>query len=152
VTFIDFERQEIPDEISIPGIPIGFVIVLIFPGLMQKDRLGAVIDSALGILAGGGILFAIGYFGEIILKKEAMGGGDIKLLAMIGAFVGVEKVFLTLMLASFIGGIPALIAKYRYGQEAIPFGPYLCLGAFASVMWGGNIMEYLTNLYTIPNF
>ena len=86
--FIDLERQEIPDVITLPGIGLGVLTAALYPEFLAASRMGALISSVLGIVIGGGSLYLIGYIGEIVFKKEAMGGGDIKLLAMIGAFLG----------------------------------------------------------------
>ena len=86
VTFVDIERREIPDVISIPGILAGILLVTAFR--LDGDHMGSGINSLIGVLVGGGSMFLLGYIGELIFKKDALGGGDIKLMAMIGAFLG----------------------------------------------------------------
>ncbi|MDD5439906.1 MAG: prepilin peptidase [Candidatus Omnitrophica bacterium] len=142
-TFIDFERQEIPDVITLPGIILGLVVVAAYPALLGKMRSEALLDSLLGIVAGGGSLYAIGFLGEIVFKKEAMGGGDIKLLAMVGAFIGWKLVLVTFFLAPFFGSCAGIIAKLREGKEIIPYGPYLSFAALISVLWGEKILGFL---------
>lgn len=145
-TFTDFERQEIPDVITLPGIAAGLLAVSIFPELLTGTRLEAVINSILGILVGGGSLYILGFVGEIIFRKESMGGGYIKLLAMIGAFLGWKLTLLTFFLAPFFGSFTGLILKIREGKEVIPYGPYLSLAALISVLFGERIIGFLFHL------
>ena len=137
ITFIDLEFQIIPDVISIPGIPIGWVCA--FLALEQVT----LVDSLLGALLGGGILYAVasGYY--FFTKREGMGGGDVKLLAMIGAFLGWKSVLFTLFAASLVGSVIGLLAAWRSGdggKYAIPFGPFLAAGALVYVFWGQEIL------------
>jgi len=142
-TFIDFERQEIPDIITLPGIVLGLLTVVIYPELLGKGRMDAIVDSLIGILVGGGSLYAIGFLGEIVFKKEAMGGGDIKLLAMVGAFMGWELTLVTFFLAPIFGSLAGIIAKIKEGKELIPYGPYLSLAAFISLLCGRDIIRFM---------
>ncbi len=94
-------------------------------------------------MAGGGILLAIGFFGNWIFKKESMGGGDIKLIAMLGAFLGVEKVLLVFLFAP-LAAIPfALYMKFARKAETIPFGPFLALAGALLFVYGGRIGKTL---------
>ena len=95
IAFIDLNEEIIPDVISLPGIAIGFIISFFVPYI-------SLINSALGILAGGGIILVIAMGGSAIFKKEAMGGGDVKLAAMIGAFLGWKYIIISL----FLGFLP----------------------------------------------
>jgi len=148
-TFVDFEFQIIPDEITLGGLVIGVILCLLFPRLHNTDsRITSLIQAGLGILAGGGSIYLIGKFGEIIFKKESMGGGDVKFLAMIGAIVGWQQVFLIFFIAPFFGAIVGIILKIRKGVELIPYGPYLSLATFLILLWGRNILEY----YFMYNF
>lgn len=139
ITFIDLRNQIIPDFISLPGILLFFLCSFIVP---WTDP----IQSLLGILVGGGTLyiFALGY--QFLTKKEGMGGGDIKLLAMIGAFLGWKGALATLILGAFAGsviGIILIIFKGKDLKYAIPFGPFLSAGAFCTLFFG----EKLIHLY-----
>jgi len=142
-TFIDLERQEIPDVITLPGIVVGLVTVLIYPDLIGKARFAALLDSFLGIIVGGGSLYLIGFLGEMVFKKEAMGGGDIKLLAMIGAFLGWQSTLLAFFLAPFFGASAGIVARLKHGKEVIPYGPYLSLAALVAVFWGDKIISLI---------
>lgn len=145
ITFIDLDHQIIPDVISLPGILIGLTAAFL-PG--NPDW----IDSLLGILIGGGILWAIaeGYFR--LTGREGMGGGDVKLLAMIGAFLGWRAIPVTLMIASLTGTLLGLALMLRRGegrQMAIPFGPFLAAGAVVALFVGEPLMHWYFNLTRI---
>lgn len=142
VSFIDFERLEIPDIISLPGIVIGLGVSVIYPELLSKGRFEAFIDSLLGVLIGGGSLYLLGFLGEIVFKKEAMGGGDVKLLAMIGAFLGWQGALLTFFIAPFLGILAAVKAKIIQKKGVIPYGPYISLAAFITALWGRNLIDW----------
>jgi leader peptidase (prepilin peptidase)/N-methyltransferase len=81
--------------------------------------------------------------GQFIFKKEAMGGGDVKYLAMLGAFLGYKDAVFIYFLAPFFGSIVGLIMKYKYKLEIIPYGPYLSLAAFIVMLWGQRIFRTL---------
>ncbi|MFH1691418.1 MAG: prepilin peptidase [Candidatus Omnitrophota bacterium] len=140
-TFVDFDFRIIPDEISVGGIIVGLVFSLLFPGLhhMPTHILG-LWQSFLGVLVGGGVLWVLGCIGDFIFKKESMGGGDVKLLAMIGAFLGWKLALLTLPLASVFGAIIGIIIKIRTKESLIAFGPYLALAAFINIFWADKIL------------
>jgi len=146
ITFIDLEHMIIPDILSLPGIPV-FFLAGVF--LMEVPWLEAV----LGLLTGGGILLliAIGY--EFIAKREGMGGGDIKLLAMLGAFFGWKSLIFLLLVSSLTGalvGIVVMLIKGRDLKYAIPFGPFLCLAALAYIFWGDEFTRLLFYVYGLP--
>ncbi|MFH1995749.1 MAG: prepilin peptidase [Candidatus Omnitrophota bacterium] len=143
-TFVDFERQEIPDEVSLGGIVIGLVISAVFPDLMGAEaRWVSLARSFAGALAGGAVIYAVGFLAECIFKKEAMGGGDVKLLAMIGSFVGWQMAILTFFIAPLFGSIVGIVMRIRHGSETIPYGPYLSMAAMTAFIFGNNILAYL---------
>jgi leader peptidase (prepilin peptidase) / N-methyltransferase len=138
ITFIDIDHRIIPDVISLPGIPLGFAASFVLPRLTWTD-------SLLGILAGGGSLFAIAWGYQLITDKDGMGGGDIKLLAMIGAFLGWQGVIFTIMASSLIGTLAGVVLMVRAGKGmklAIPFGPFLALGASLYLFFGPAIIHW----------
>jgi leader peptidase (prepilin peptidase)/N-methyltransferase len=138
MTVIDLFHQIIPDVISVPGIGVGLVASLIIPHI-------TFFDSMMGILLGGGSLFLVATLYQWLFKREGMGGGDVKLLAMIGAFLGWKPVILTILLSSFIGsitGIAIMLIKGKDFKYAIPFGPFLYLGAVISLFYGANIISW----------
>ncbi len=134
-TFADFEHQEIPDQVSIGGICAG-VMSSLFTGL-------TFLGSLIGALTGGAIIYLAGVLGKAAFKKEAMGGGDVKLMAMIGAFLGWKLVILTFFIAPFFGAIVGITLKIRTGQEVIPYGPYLSLGALIALFFGDAVLRLL---------
>lgn len=143
ITFIDLDIQEIPDVISLPGIVLGLILSAAYPDMLGKTRLESFLNSLFGIIVGGGSLYLIGFIGEMVFKKEAMGGGDIKLLAMIGAFLGWKLTILAFFIAPFFGSITGIIVKLREGKEMIPYGPYLSIASFVSLIWGEFILKML---------
>lgn len=143
VSFIDIENFLIPDCIVYSGIGLGLVLSFFYPGLhlSSASPLVALKTSFLGVLLGGGSLFIIGYLGGLVFKKEAMGGGDVKLLAMVGAFLGYKSVFLTIFLSSLAGsiiGLTLIFLKIKKRTDYIPYGPYLALAAVISLFWKGH--------------
>ena len=143
ITFIDLRHQIIPDVISLPGIPVFFLLAVFFMNL-------TVWESLLGILIGGGCLFAIAFLYEIITKREGMGGGDIKLLAMLGAFLGWKSLFFILFVSSLLGavvGVSAMIMKGQDMKYAVPFGPFLSIAAVAYLFVGADVMKFLFFYY-----
>ncbi|MCP4633017.1 MAG: prepilin peptidase [candidate division Zixibacteria bacterium] len=146
ITFIDLDHLIIPDVISLPGIPIGILLSLLPGGL-------GFIESIIGFLAGGVGLYLIALFGNLVFKKESMGGGDIKLAALIGAFLGWKGVLLTIIISSLIGAISGILLLLlsssfaKKSSHAIPYGPFLALGAIVSMFWGNQLINlYFTYL------
>lgn len=138
IAFIDLNDQIVPDVISLPGIVIGFIISFFVSHISYMN-------SALGVLVGGGIILIIGLAGSIIFKKEAMGGGDVKLAAMIGAFLGWRYIMISLFLGFFLGalaGILLILSKIKSREDAIPFGPFIVLGSFITLLWGEKIISW----------
>jgi leader peptidase (prepilin peptidase)/N-methyltransferase len=138
ITVIDLYHQIIPDVISIPGIGVGLLGALIIPHI-------TFFNSLLGILLGGGSLFVVATLYQWLFKREGMGGGDVKLLAMIGAFLGWDAVILTILLSSLIGSITGIIIMVLKGKDfkyAIPFGPFLSLGAVTALFYKNEIISW----------
>ena len=138
VTFIDLKHQIIPDAISLPGIGAGFLASFVLPRITY-------LDSLLGIALGGGILYfvALGYY--LITKTEGMGMGDVKLLAMIGAFLGSKAIVMTIFLSAFLGavvGIAIMVIKGKSRKYAIPYGPFLSISALLSLFWGDVLLAW----------
>ena len=143
-TFIDFEIQEIPDEISLGGIVIGSLLAMAFPSILgEASRVHGLLNSLIGAVAGAGSIFLLGVLGKMAFKKEAMGGGDVKLMAMIGSIIGLKLVILTFFIAPFLGVVPGIISKLKNGAETIPYGPFLSAAALISVFFGNSILGLL---------
>lgn len=138
ITFIDLDHQIIPDVISLPGIAAGFVASFFIPWL-------AWYQSVLGILVGGGSLLAVAWIYERLTGREGMGGGDIKLLAMLGAFLGWKAILPIIFLSSLAGtavGVPVMLLQKGDTKLAIPFGPFLCFAALVYLFWGESIIGW----------
>jgi len=151
ISFIDLDHQIIPDILSIGGLTAGLFFAIFRPAFKALYPKFNILDSLLGVLLGGGVLFliAIGY--KFIAKREGMGGGDIKLLAMIGSFCGIKGVLFSLMAGSLLGtvvGIPVMLAKGQGTKYAIPFGPFLSLGALLYIFVGNFFVRYVIDMVT----
>lgn len=143
ITFVDMRHQIIPDALSLPGILVGWVATWV-PGAAVSWA-----DSLIGIIAGGGALFLVAVVYERITGREGMGGGDIKLLAMIGAWMGWRQLHLIVLVASLAGtiiGITFLLLSGKGLRFRIPFGPFLSLGAVICFFFGHEIMRWYLNL------
>ncbi len=141
ITFIDLDHKIIPDVISLPGIPIGLVASFALPTITLKA-------SALGLLIGGGSLWFVAWAYNLIAHRDGMGGGDIKLLAMIGTIIGWKGVIFTIFASSVIGscvGITMMLIKGKNMKFAIPFGPFLSIGAIAYVFFGAQFIAWYLN-------
>jgi leader peptidase (prepilin peptidase)/N-methyltransferase len=142
VIVIDIHHQIIPDVISLPGIILGVLFSLVSDTVTWQS-------SLIGLLAGGGVLYAVAYFYFLLRKADGMGGGDIKLLAMIGAWLGWQSLPFVIFASSFSGSIIGLIAMFyqkKGGRTRIPFGPFLSLSALIYTFYSEKIL-YLFNLY-----
>jgi leader peptidase (prepilin peptidase)/N-methyltransferase len=143
LTAIDLEQRLLPDVITYPGIVLGLVLALFLPHL-------ALVEAVLGVLLGGGIFFLTGWIYERITGKRGMGGGDVKLLAMIGAFLGVNSLPYIIFLSAALGtlaGIGLILAGggWRGGQwrtTRIPFGPFLAAAALIYLFIGDKIVKF----------
>jgi len=139
ITFIDIDYQIIPDVISLPGIPLCFLAAVFVMGV-------PFLESLIGILVGGGILYVIAVGYEWIAKREGMGGGDIKLLAMLGAFFGWKSLLFIVLCSSLTGaivGVTLMVIQRQDMKYAVPFGPFLALGAVAYFFLGDAFLQYL---------
>ncbi len=147
IIFIDLHYQIIPDRLSLPGIVIGFIGSFFNPLVSWQQ-------SGLGLLIGGGVLYGVAISYVLLTGKDGMGGGDIKLLAMIGAFLGWQSllyvVFVSSLTGSIIGGTALLLQK-KDRQTRIPFGPFLSLAALSWLFFQAEILTvwqwYLGNLH-----
>lgn len=149
ITVIDLHHQIIPDVISLPGIPLGFLASFFIGDLYHVGDLLGWKNSLIGIVAGGGSLFLVATGYELLTKKEGMGGGDIKLLAMLGAFLGWRAVPFIIFAGSLLGsiiGISVMLAQKKDSKLAIPFGPFLAFGAILYIFFGRQIIHWYFSL------
>ena len=147
-TFVDFEHRIIPDEISVGGMAAGLLFSALIPELHGMDvGTGSLIWahfkslgwSVVGVLVGGGAIYAMGILGDFLFKKESMGGGDVKLLAMAGAFLGWGKVLLVFFTAPVLALPFALYGRWYKNEAVIPYGPFLSLAAGIQYFYGDLI-------------
>jgi leader peptidase (prepilin peptidase)/N-methyltransferase len=163
VTFVDLADWTIPNEVTLPGIPIGILCSLVgmfvpSTGFLVHD----VLDSLLGVALGGGILYGLDKLTLLLAKKRGMGFGDVKLLAMLGAFLGWKSVFIIIMMASLIGsviGVTLLVLSKRMGPETedapqgghyLPFGPYLAVSGLLYLFFGEWMIAAYLSFLTAP--
>jgi len=138
IIFIDAEHQLIPDMISLPGIVVGLALALVNPYVGWQD-------AVIGILAGGGSFYLIAWVYYLITKREGMGGGDIKLLAMIGAFQGWQALPFVVFISSLLGtvvGIGAMVKQRKGGRTVIPYGPFLAIAALFYLFFRREILLF----------
>lgn len=162
VTFIDLEHQIIPHAITLPAIPLGLLMSLLF----HSPPFG---EALVGAFAGAGLLYLVAVYGEVLLRKESMGGGDVNLIAAIGAFLGWKKMLLALFLGAVFGSVIGLIllgvrgSGFRGqgspscpqpptpnpqppGDTRIPFGPFLAGGAAVALFFGESLIRWYLSL------
>lgn len=146
LSVIDLDFYIIPNEITYSGFVIGTLHSLISPGHIGEDSAWTGLFTAMhGAIIGGGSLWLVGWMAKLLMKKEAMGMGDVKLMAMAGAWLGWKGAVGSIMLASIIGSIVglALVSLKRLRLESrVPFGPFLALGIFVFMMWGDALVAW----------
>jgi leader peptidase (prepilin peptidase)/N-methyltransferase len=159
VTFIDLEFQIIPDEITYTGSLVAPLVCAIFPFFQQdsvafptsiEPHLAGLISSLAGALLGGGTLYAVGWLGKAILKREALGMGDVKLMIFVGGMFGVEGVLLVFFLGCALGSIVGVPLRAITGKREIPFGPFLSFGVLLVMFFETQLMNFI--LVTWPEW
>ena len=137
LTMIDLHHQILPDRITLPGIGVG----LLASATMLPH---GIVPAAIGAVSGFGLFYLIAF-----LSRGGMGGGDVKLIAMIGAFLGWQAVLLTTFLAATVGGLVGLVMMAALGKGrkyAVPFGPFLAGGALVCMLWGPELIDWYLGL------
>lgn len=150
ISFIDLDVRIVPDMISLPGIAAGLLFSLAAKYLFTDPSavIPTPLSALIGILAGGGFLYAVAWIYERATGVDGMGGGDIKLLAMIGAFLGWPSIPFTIFLASLVGsvvGLGVMLATGAGRRLALPFAPFLCLGATLHLFFGREFVAFYFN-------
>jgi leader peptidase (prepilin peptidase)/N-methyltransferase len=139
---IDLEHHLLPNVITLPGIILGLIASSVLPP--------GIVDALIGVLAGGGILWLIGEAYYRYAGHEGLGGGDVKMLAMIGAFLGWKLVILTLVLSSLAGslvGLTVIVLKRGGMKYALPYGTFLALGALIASLFGDRVVNWYVGFY-----
>ena len=147
ISFIDLDVRIVPDVISLPGIIVGLVFSVVgyFVFTDAFEIIPTPLSSLIGILVGGGFLLATAWIYEKVTGVDGMGGGDIKLLAMIGAFLGWPSIPVTLFVASVLGsviGVGLMVATGAGRRLALPFAPFLCSGALIYLFYGEALIRF----------
>ncbi len=150
LSFIDLDTYLLPDVLTKPGIAVGLLAGL-WPGVAgvitddasTPPALRSVLASVLGMCAGGGATWAIRAVGSWVFRREAMGFGDVKLMAMIGAFLGWQSALLTMFLGCIFGAVLGGLGSLLGRGTVIPFGPYLALGAIVTLFARAPIVTLL---------
>lgn len=141
ITFIDLDFQMIPDAITLSGIPIGLITgSLIVPDPFARSSVVGFKDAFIGLIAGGGLFYIIA-----VLSRGGMGGGDIKMMAMVGSFIGWKSIILTTFSGSLFGsvtGIFLMVFRGKGRKTKIPFGPFLAAGAIITLFYGQEILAF----------
>lgn len=145
VTGIDFDHQLIPDVITLPGMLVGLAASLVLPL--------SFLDSIAALAAGGGFFWAVAAISDKLLGKPGMGGGDIKLAAMMGSFLGLGNLAVAVFLALLSGSLISIVLMAlgrKSRKDVIPFGPFLALGGMIALFLGPEIIEWYLAVSNVP--
>lgn len=143
LSFIDFDHKILPDVLTLPGIAVGWLVSFLPYGISWTD-------SLIGLVAGGGSLYLVATVYARITGREGLGGGDIKLLAMIGAWIGWQSLPLIVLMSSLSGAVMGSVFILVGGKgrnTQIPFGPFLSLGALSYLFFGRQISLWYFDLF-----
>lgn len=143
ITGTDLSHQVIPDAITLPGLIVGVLSAAVILPL-------GILNSLAGVAVGGGLLWGLAWVSPYLFGKEGMGGGDIKLMAMVGAFLGWKPVLLAIMLGSLIGsivGVTLIALRVMNRNEYLPFGPFLAVGSLVALFLHQPIVDWYWSLF-----
>jgi leader peptidase (prepilin peptidase)/N-methyltransferase len=151
-SMVDFDEMWLPDRCTIGGMILGPVFSFLIPALHGTDSpVESLIRSLIGLAFGFGLLWSISFFGRLILKKDAMGFGDVKLMGALGAFLGFESIIFIVFVSSLLGsiiGVSLITLGRKEWQSRIPFGPYIALAALIWVLGGSDLWDAYRNWIT----
>ena len=146
ITFIDIDHYIIPDGLVITGLAFALILNILGIGIPLKE-------SLIGALISGGGMLVLIYLIEFIVKKEVMGGGDIKLFVMVGLFLGIKGGLLTILLSVYVGAIYGVVSiiyikiKNKEYNSMIPYGPFISVGAIIVLLYGNDILNWYKSLF-----
>jgi leader peptidase (prepilin peptidase) / N-methyltransferase len=147
IFYIDLDFQIIPDIITVPGMIAGLAISFLPGGI-------GIVPSVIGLLVGGLSLYLIALAGDFLFKKESMGGGDIKMAAMLGAFLGWQKVLFIFMASAVIGLLVSMVlmifSRKLRQERVIPFGPFLSIAAVVAILYGDRLIQLYVSTFLSP--
>ncbi len=144
-SMVDFDEMWLPDRCTIGGMIVGPIFSFLIPALHGADaHMTGLVESLIGLAVGFGSLWAVAFFGRLILKKDAMGFGDVKLMGALGAFLGWESIIFIVFVSSLLGtiiGVSFIAVGKKEWQSRIPFGPYIALAAILWVLGGSALWD-----------
>jgi leader peptidase (prepilin peptidase)/N-methyltransferase len=151
-SMVDIDEMWIPDRCTIGGMIIGPIFSFLVPSLHGAEtNLAGLVHSLIGLGFGFGLLWSVAFFGRLVLKKDAMGFGDVKLMGALGAFLGFESIVFIVFVSSLLGsviGVSFIAMGKREWQSKIPFGPYIALAAIIWVLGGSALWDAYVNWMT----
>jgi len=152
-TFVDIEFYIIPDEVTKVGMLLAPIVSFLVPSLhangalfVADGRLNALVLSLIGLATGGGMVYFVGVIGKLIFRKDAMGFGDVKLMAFLGAILGWKAILIAFFLACFVGSFIGIAIWICTKNSMIPFGPYLSVGCILMLLFSEQV-DWLINAY-----
>jgi leader peptidase (prepilin peptidase) / N-methyltransferase len=151
-TVVDFKFLIIPDVISLPGAVIAVIVSVAFPQLHPNaanaayPHIAALLQSLVGAAVGAGVIYGMGVAGKAVFGKDAMGFGDVKLMALIGAFLGWQMTLVVVVLSAFLGTVYGVIHLAVTGNDKIPYGPFLSAGAVVTLIFRPEIEVFLNSV------
>ncbi|MET0514026.1 MAG: prepilin peptidase [Nitrospiraceae bacterium] len=143
ITGTDFSHQIIPDMVTLPGLAIGILSAAVILPL-------GIMNSLVGVVVGGGLLWLLAWLSPYLFGKEGMGGGDIKLMAMVGAFLGWKLVLLAIMVGSLLGsivGVSLIAFRVMRRDQYLPFGPFLAVGSLVAIFLHQPVLNWYWSLF-----
>ncbi|MFH1039002.1 MAG: prepilin peptidase [PVC group bacterium] len=151
LSVIDTEHFILPDVLTYPLLGLGFLLAVLYPGHLGSPAVGpALLRALIGAAAGGLSLWLIGVLGKAAFRKEAMGSGDVKLMAAVGAWQGWQMALLAIFLGALlaaVAGVAAIIRKKAQWGSRIPFGPCLAAGSLLTLFFGREILVWYLHFY-----
>jgi len=144
-TFVDIDEMWLPDRCTIGGMILGPIFSFLIPAMHRQSTMtGSLVQSCIGMGFGFGILWTVSVVGRMVLKKDAMGFGDVKLMGALGAFLGIEAVIFIIFVSSLLGsvvGMTLIVLGKKEWQSRIPFGPYISLAAVIWILGGHAVWD-----------
>lgn len=158
-SMIDIKYRIIPDELTLGGLAIGLLLsplVSVYNSYFYISTITSIPDvvvrilySLIGAIVGGGLLYFIGVIGELAFKKEAIGFGDVKFMAMFGSFLGWQLIVISFLAACFVGSIVGIVYFLITRDHYIPFGPFLSCGLLFSIFSNEYIIQFMQNVFMV---
>ncbi|MHC4713777.1 MAG: prepilin peptidase [Planctomycetota bacterium] len=158
VTFIDFKYFIIPDEVSLGGLVLALAASFAFTEIHEsalwagRPHFSGLLSALLGAAVGAGIIYGIGGIGKLLLRKEAMGFGDVKLIAMIGAFVGWQMTVFVIFFSALLGAVYGVAHLAITGRSKMPYGPFLAMAALFSLLFENQVVTFIGNMVQAYRF